>query len=342
MKAAAYQGVQDIKVIDAPEPKIEPGAVIMKVSHCGICGSDNHAYERGPRGGRAGGIPGHEFSGDIVEVGAGITEVKPGDRVVVMSARTCGECYWCKQGVVHRCLRMQMVGLGIPGAFAEYVLVPNFKYGLYATKLPANLSYEEGATAEPIAVGWHGVTQMDPQPDDDVVVIGVGFIGLAIVQILKSMGVKQVIVSGHRAKRLQLARESGADLVIDGAKEDIVPIVNERTGGKGADIVFDVAGTETTFRQTMQMVRRGGKVDLVGLYGQPFEWNPNGVGADITMIGCGLRWDLPGAVDLMAKGWVRAKPLISHVFPLEKVKEAFDTQLKVPDAVKVLVKIQDM
>ena len=339
MKAAVYHGVQDIGIEDVPEPKIEPGAVIMKVHACGICGSDIHSYQRGPRGGRTDLIPGHEFSGDIVEVGAGITGVKKGDRVVAMSGRSCGECYWCKTGEFTRCSNLTMVGLGIPGAFAEYVLVPNFSLGLYAAKLPANLTHEEGSTAEPVAVGYHAVVQTSPQPEDSCVVIGCGFIGLAIIQILKSMGVKQIIASGHRPKRLQLAKESGADLVIDGAKEDIVPIVKELTGNKGADIVFEVAGTETTFRQSVQMVRKGGQIDVVGLYGQPFPLSPSAFGGDVSLINCGLRWDLPGAVDLMKKGKVRTKPLISHQFPLSQVKEAFDTALGVADAVKVLVKI---
>lgn len=339
MKAAVYHGVQDIGIEDVSEPKIEPGAVIMKVHACGICGSDIHSYQRGPRGGRRDMIPGHEFSGDIVEVGAGITGVKKGDRVVAMSGRSCGECYWCKSGEFTRCSKLVMVGLGIPGAFAEYVLVPNFSLGLYAAKLPANLTHEEGSTAEPVAVGWHAVEQVQPQKDDTVVVIGAGFIGLAIIQILKSLGVKQIIASGHRPKRLQLAKESGADLVVDGAKEDVVPIVKEVTGGKGADIVFEVAGTETTFRQTVQIVRKGGKIDVVGLYGQPFSLSPSAFGGDVSLINCGLRWDLPGAVDLMKKGSVRTKPLISHQFSLNEVKQAFDTANKEPDAVKVVVKI---
>src|SRR3989304_4562374 len=229
-----------------------------------------------------------------------------------------------------------MVGLGIPGAFAEYVLVPNFSLGPYAAKLPATLTHQEGATVEPVSVGWHAVTQVQPQKDDTAVVIGAGFIGLAIIQILKSLGIKQVIASGHRPKRLALAKESGADIVVDGAKEDVVPIVKERTGGKGADIVFEVAGTEPAFRQAVQMVCKGGQIDIVGLYGQPFSFSPSATGGDVSLINCGLRWDLPGAIDLMKKGKVRTKPLISHVFPLEKVKEAFDTQLKVADAVKVV------
>ncbi|MEE8414258.1 MAG: alcohol dehydrogenase catalytic domain-containing protein [Dehalococcoidales bacterium] len=337
IKAAVYQGVEDIKVEDVPEPEVEPDGVIIKVNACGICGSDVHSYQGG-RG--AGKIPGHEFSGDIVEIGANITGVEKGDRVVVMSGRGCGQCYWCQQGQWIRCSKMALLGLAFPGAFAEYVSVPNFSMGLYAAKLPESLSYEEGATAEPVSVAWHGVTQVHPQPEDTVVVIGAGFIGLAIIQILKSIGVSQIIVSGRRAKRLQLAKESGADVVVDAAKDDIVPIVEEVTSGKKADIVFDVAGTEGTFQQALQMVHRGGKVDLVGLYGQTIDWRPTFiVSNDITIAGCGLRFDLPGAIDLMQRGKVNAKPLITHQFPLDKVKEAFDTQLGVKDAIKVLVKL---
>ncbi|MFC2015106.1 zinc-binding dehydrogenase [Chloroflexota bacterium] len=335
IKAAVYKGVQDIGIEDVPEPVVEPDGVIIKVKACGICGSDVHGYQGGRGVGR---IPGHEFAGDIVEVGSNITSVKKGDRVVAMSGKGCGECYWCQQGDFVKCSKMTMVGLGIPGAFAEYVSVPNFSMGLYAAKLPESLTYEEGATAEPVAVAWHGVSQVQPKPGDIAVVIGVGFIGLAVVQILKSIGVAQIFVSGRRARRLQLAKESGADVVVDAAKDDIVPVVNEANSGRKADLVFDVAGGEDTFRQAMQMVHRGSKIDLIGLSQQEVTWKPTSiVGSDIILAGCGLRWDLPGAVALMESGKVNAKPLISHQFPLEKVKEAFDTQVGVQDAVKVIV-----
>ena len=217
--------------------------------------------------------------------------------------------------------------------------VPLFKLGLYAAKLPDTLTYEEGATAEPLSVALYAVRQVQPQPEDTVVVIGLGIIGLCILQILKTMGVKQVLVSGRRAKRLQLAKDSGANVVVDAAREDIVPIVSEATSGKRADVVFECAGSSDTFQQAIQIVHRGGKVDLVGLYQKPITWNPSYiVSNDITLIGCGLRWDLPGAVDLLQSGKVDTKPLITHEFPLEKTKEAFDTQLEAEDAIKVLVK----
>ena len=337
MKAAVFQGVEGVTVKDIPYPKLEPNGVIVKVKAAGICGSDVHGFQRGRNEPLT---MGHEFSGDVVEVGSEITGIKVGDRVAAMSGLGCGQCYWCKHGQFIRCAKLQMVGLapGLPGAFAEYVHVPNFRLGEYAAKLPSWLSYDEAATAEPISVAWHGVQQAKPRKSETAVVIGLGIIGLAAVQILKSMGVKQIIASGHREQRLRLAREGGAEIVIDAAKEDVVPVVIEATKGKGADVVFEVAGFESTFQQAINMVHRGGRVDLIGLYGKPFQWSPSSiVGTDKLLLGCGLRWDIPGAMELLAARKVNAKPLVTHKFPLDKVKEAFDTQIKAPGAIKVVI-----
>jgi len=325
---------EQISVREVPNPKLEDRGIIVKVKAAGICGSDVHFYQRGGPGT----IMGHEFAGDIIEIGSKVKGLKIGDRVVAMGGRGCGECYWCKHGEYIKCTKLGFVGYAMPGAFAEYVAVPAVKLGQYVTKLPPQLTYEEGAAAEPLAVALYAVQQARPKPEDSVVVLGLGIIGLCIVQILKSMGVKQIFASGHRSKRLELAKQGGANIVVDASKENIVPIAARETGGKGADIVFEVAGVESTFQQALQMVHRGAKIELVGLYSKPFSWSPSSiVGNDITLIGCGLRWDLPGAVELMDNGKVDTKPLITHKFPLEKIKEAFDTQIKVPEAIKVMI-----
>lgn len=336
MKAAVFHSAHNITVEEVPYPSLDPDGVIMKVRACGICGSDLHLYRHG---GRDGTIMGHEFSGDIVEIGSEVKGINKGDRVVAMSGRGCGQCYFCKRGEFIRCSRLIFLGYGIQGAFAEYVSVPNFKLDLYCAKLPDALTYEEGATAEPLAVALYAITQTQPKPEDTVVVIGLGIIGLCIIQILKSMGATKIIAGGRRVKRLQIAKEGGADVVVDAAKEDIVAVVKKETPDKGADIVFECAGSPDTFRQAIQMVHRGSKINLVGLYQEPITWSPTFlVGNDITLIGCGLRWDLPGAINLLRTGKVNAKPMITHEYPLEKTKEAFDTQLESEDAIKVLVK----
>jgi 2-desacetyl-2-hydroxyethyl bacteriochlorophyllide A dehydrogenase len=336
MRAAVYHGPNNITIEDVPYPDLPDDGVIIKVKSSGICGSDLHMYTRG---GRDGTIMGHEFSGDIVEIGKKVKNVTKGDRVVAIGGTGCGECYWCKQGQYIKCSRLSFLGYGIKGAFAEYTAVPNYVIGVYGEKLPDSVSYEEGATAEPLSVALHAVNQVQPKPDDIVVVTGLGIIGICVIQILRSMGVRRIIASGRRTRRLEIAKQSGAEVVVDAAKDNIVPAVEKFAGSRKADIVFEVAGVPELFDQALQMVHRGGKINLVGLYQQSITWNPSAiVGNDITIFGCGLRWDMPGAVKLMADKKVDTKPMITHEFPLEKTKEAFDTQLNSQDAIKVLVK----
>ncbi len=334
MKAGVMGNAQQISLQEIPYPKLENQGIIVKVKAAGICGSDIHFYQRGGPGT----VMGHEFAGDVVKIGSKVDGLEIGDRVVAMGGKGCGVCYWCKQGDYIRCSQLGFVGYAMPGAFAEYVAVPSVKVGQYVAKLPSTLSYEEGAAAEPLAVALYAVQQAQPKKGDVVVVLGLGIIGLCIVQILKSLGLTQVYASGHREKRLNLAIQSGAVTAVDASKEDLLPILFEKSGGKGADIVFDVAGHESTFRQAIQMTHRGGKIELVGLYSKSFDWNPSIlVSNDISLLGCGLKWDLPGAVKLIEIGKVDVKPLITHKFPLQQIKEAFDCQIRSSEAIKVLV-----
>jgi len=336
MKAAVFIGERQFKIEDLPVPVAEPDGVVVRVRASGICGSDLHLY-RHARDVRL--IFGHEFSGDVVAVGERVVGVKAGDRVTAMSGRGCGECYFCRRGDIVHCSKLQLLGYGVPGAMAEYVSIPFFKMGVYAAILPGHINYEEGATAEPLSVALYAVDQMQPQAEDTVVVIGLGIIGLCIIQILKSRGVKNVIASGRRATRLKLAGDCGAAVVVDAEKADVVRVVRNFTGGTGADIVFECAGTPDTFRQSLEIVHRGGKINIVGLYEQPVNWSPSIiVSNDITLVGCGLKFDIPGAVSLLAERKVDTRPFITHEFPLERIKEAYDTQLQNKEAIKVVVK----
>ncbi len=336
MKAAVMRGAHNIVVEEVPYPRLEPEGVIIKVRACGICGSDLHMYRHSPP---APWRMGHEFSGDIVEVGANVSGVAVGDRVAAMCGRGCGHCYWCRQGQWLKCSEMELLGYGLDGAFAEYVSVPHLEMGKYAAALPDNLSYEAGATAEPLSVGLYAVDRSNPRQEDTIVIIGAGVIGLGILKVLRAREFNGIILSGRRSGRLRLAEASGASVVVDAAREDIVKRVKGLTDSRGADIVYECAGNATTFQQSLDMVHRGGRVEVVGLYEEPISWNPNSiVGNDIDLGGCGLAFNLPGAIDLMRSGQVDTLPLVTHQFPLDEIKAAFETQLSADDAVKVLVK----
>jgi 2-desacetyl-2-hydroxyethyl bacteriochlorophyllide A dehydrogenase len=336
MKAALFTGNRSFVIEEVDYPQVEPDGVVIKVKASGICGSDLHLY-RHAQDVRM--VFGHEFSGDVVDIGTDVTGIKKGDRVTVMSGRGCGECSFCRQGDIVHCSQLQMLGYAVQGAMAEYVSVPFFNFGVYSAKIPDNLSYEMAATAEPLSVALYAVNQMQPRPGDTVVVIGLGIIGLCIIQILKSRGVTDIIASGRRTNRLILARKSGARVVVDAAQADIVSSVKKETSNKGADIVFEVAGTPEAFKQSLEIVHRGGKVDIVGLYEKPVTWNPGFIAMnDLVLAGCGLKFDIPGAVELMQSGKVDTRPYITHRFPLDKIKEAYDTQLENREAIKVLLK----
>ncbi|MBN2239212.1 MAG: alcohol dehydrogenase catalytic domain-containing protein [Dehalococcoidales bacterium] len=335
MKAAVFHGKENITIEEIPYPTLQDDGIIVKVRSSGICGSDLHLYSHG---GMDGTVMGHEFSGDVIEVGPKVKGISIGDRVVAVGGNGCGECYWCRRGDYIKCSKLSFMGYGIKGAFAEYTAVPNAEPGKYVEKIPDHISYDVAATSEPLSVALYAVNQVNPKPDDICVVTGLGIIGICVVQILRSRGIKHIIASGRRSKRLELAKQSGAEVVVDAAKDNVMPVVEQIAGSKKADVVFEVAGVPELFEQALQMVHRGGVIDLVGLYQEPVTWNPAFiVGNDITIIGCGLKWDLPGALQLLADGSVDTKDMITHVYPLEKTKEAFDTQLTSQDAVKVIV-----
>ncbi len=336
MKAAFFIGNRNFSIEEVPFPRAEPDGVVVKVQASGICGSDLHLY-RHAQDGRM--VFGHEFSGDIVEIGAQVKGVNPGDRITVMSGRGCGKCDFCRQGDIVHCSQLQMLGYAVPGAMAEYVSVPFFNFGVYSAKVPENVSYEMAATAEPLSVALYAVNQLQPRPGDTVVVIGLGIIGLCIIQILRSRGVTDIIASGRRTNRLKWAGASGARIVVDAVQEDIVTAVKKLTSNKGAKMVFEVAGTPEAFKQSLEIVHRGGKVNVVGLYEQTVTWNPGFIAMnDLTLVGCGLKFDIPGAIELLKSGKVDTRPYITHQFPLSNIKEAYDTQLENREAIKVLVK----
>ena len=348
MKAAVYHSPGDIRVENVSDPELETDGIVIRVKACGICGSDMHPY-------RVGGliepglIMGHEFSGDVIEVGANVADIKKGTRVTAASVQPCGKCHWCRKKQTHRCPNMKVLGIHMPGAFAEYISIPLALINQTVFLLPDEVSYEDGATVEPLSVGEHTVRRAEPRAEDTAVILGVGTIGQCALQVFKAIGVAKVIVSEVSKKRLEIAKTMGADVVINAAKEDPVHRVRETTSGMGADIVVECAGMPVTFQQAIEMVRGSlqqafetvrpdSKIMLVGIYEKPIQWTPNSViRKSARMIGC-YSGSFSVAIELLKTGKVNTRPLITHEYPLDKAGEAFEAQLNADESIKVLIK----
>lgn len=337
MKAAVFYGPGDIRVEDVSEPQVEPDGILIQVKACGICGSDLHIYKLGGQV-EPGLVMGHEFSGDVIEVGANVADIKKGDRVIATGWKPCGECKWCQSGQPLLCTQIKIIGIGFPGAFAERVSVPLAGVNVNVFPLADEMSYEIGATVEPLSVAVYAATTAEPASENTVVVLGAGAIGQCVLQVFKAMGVGKVIVSETSKMRLELAKAMGADVVINAAEEDPVERVREATSEMGADIVVECAGVPATFHQAIEMVARRGKIMLVGVYEEPIQWEPLYlIGKNIRMIGC-LGGGFLQAIDFLQTGIINTRPIVTHEFPLDKAHEAFKTQLKTEEAVKVLIK----
>jgi 2-desacetyl-2-hydroxyethyl bacteriochlorophyllide A dehydrogenase len=335
MKAAVLCGEQDIRVQNVPEPACEPHGVIIKVKLCGVCGSDLHVYKKDEGKGT---IFGHEFSGDIVEVGSAVQGITTGTRVTAVGFSPCGKCYWCQQGKSHRCSDMALLGYQLPGAMAEYVHVPFAALGRNVFQLPEELTYEDGASVEPLSISYFSVNRAQPKENEIVAVIGLGVIGLYSIQVLKAMGVAKILASGRRPSRLAAAKNCGADLIIDAAKENAAKIIMEATGNLGVNTVIECAGKQETFDQSVAITRGAGKVMLVGVYEEPISWDPISVlSKNLTLIGC-LGGNFPAAIELLKSGKAKTKDIITHIFPLDDAAEAFRAQLTDPTAIKVMIK----
>ncbi|MEW1722526.1 alcohol dehydrogenase catalytic domain-containing protein [Streptomyces sp. NPDC093109] len=326
MKALRWHGARDLRldeVPDPPEPK--PHEAVVEVSWCGVCGTDLHEFLEGPHMIRTGPHPltgaapplalGHEFSGSVLALGSAVPGIAVGDRVAVDPVWRCGVCYWCARGEYHICPMSGSVGLASPGAFAERVTVP--LAGL--TRLPGNVSDEMGALAEPLAVGLHAVTRAGVAPGDNVLVVGGGPIGVAVVLAARVAGAAGLYVSEPLAGRRELLEGLGVTETFDPRTADVRREVFLRTGRVGPDAVIDATGVAALAGQAVATVRRGGRVVLAGVgRGQAGIDMGQLVLYERSVLGTlGYRFDIPRAIGLMSTGRLDATALLTGRFPLD-------------------------
>jgi len=324
-----------IVVQETEEPKTGPSQVLVEVKATAICGSDIHIYRWDEQTTRwKTPLPmtvGHEFSGKVVEVGKEAKSIRPGDNVAGESHIPCGICYYCRTGNMHICQDMLILGLQTrEGSFAKYVAVPE----IIAYRLPAGVSYEEGALLEPFGVAVHGIERTGIQPGDVVLVMGVGPIGIFAQQVAKVSGASMVIAVGRRRFRLDLARRIGsADVFLSTEEDDVVKRTMELTNGRGADVVIELAGAPTTIRQAFQALKKTGRVGLVGLPAKPVEIEATSmiIYKEATVAGSTGRlmfgtWERMAR--LVASKRVNLTGVITDRLPLEKAEDGFQRVMK--------------
>jgi 2-desacetyl-2-hydroxyethyl bacteriochlorophyllide A dehydrogenase len=321
MKAAQYKGNGLFDIIAAELRPLHEDEVLVDVEACGICGTDIHIVEGTSRS-TPPVVLGHEYAGTIVEMGAGVQGHVIGERVAVDPNIACGECLYCRRGLVHLCSSLRALGVDIDGGMAEFSIVPASQ--LYT--LGREMSPEVCAFVEPLSCAVHGIDRANIRPGDAVVIIGGGPIGQIMLQLAWSSGATfTALVEPLREKR-ELGTTLGASLVIDPAAED----VRESLFGihpEGADAVIDCAGLPATAELALKLARRGGTVEFFGVcpIGATIPLEPNMVYfRELTIVGSYVNpRTFSRAIALLRSGRVRVDALPITRFPLDKVHEAF-------------------
>jgi L-iditol 2-dehydrogenase len=319
MKALVLEAYNHLEYKEVPEPQIGPEDVLIQVRACGICGSDVHGLD-GSTGRR---IPplimGHEASGVIADVGGKVTGWGKGDRVTFDSTIYCGKCYFCLRGRTNLCDNRRVLGVSCgeyrqDGAFAEYVAVP--QHILY--RLPEGLSFEQAAMVEAVSVAFHAVERTPISLNDTAVVVGTGMIGLLVVQTLRLAGCGHIVAVDLDQDRLDLACRLGADEGLRSDRDDVLAQVRERTGGRGADVAFEVVGITPTFKLAVECLRKGGELTLIGNLSPTAELLLQSVVTrELSLNGTyGSSGEYPACLDMIGRGAINVEALISAVAPL--------------------------
>ncbi len=331
MKAAVFLDGRTVEIKEVPEPTPKIGEVKIRVKSAGICGSDLHGWRSGklwfPEAAPV--ILGHELAGEVVSVGKLVKNIREGDRVTVQPQITCGKCYACLKGTFQLCPSVKHIGIWYNGGFAEYVTVPEKN----AYKILDNLDFNVASLADVYGCGVHCYNRVGKGFNEYVVVIGTGPIALSTAQIFKLRSNSKIIVIGRREEVLKKALEiADADEIINISKQEAVKEINKLTSGKGADVVIEaVGGQADTLDIAFNIVALDG---IIGIMGEFFNKGlvplQTGMEKQIDLLwstGYG-NWEgeseFQSAIDLLSSKQLKANEIITHCFPLEKIKEAFE------------------
>ncbi|WP_051331052.1 zinc-dependent alcohol dehydrogenase [Aneurinibacillus terranovensis] len=328
-----------VEVIDVPIPQIKPDEVLVKVESTGICGTDILLADWKYTGRNPVKPPitlGHEGAGVVVEVGSEVHNLKPGDRVGMEALLGCGKCYYCRKGYVNLCPDWNHLGIDFNGTFAEYIAFPAIGTHL----LPESVSFDQAAFLEPISIIVHAMENNPVTVGDTVAIVGPGPLGLFTLQAAKAAGASKVIMVGtpKDGKRLEIAKNLGADYVFDSGDNDAHKLVKEVTDGIGADVVYEAGGTGESIEQAILMASGAGKVSLMG-FGKEAKINPLVQIVRQNLMIRGVVGSLPRhyetATRWLENNIIQIEPMVTHVLDFEEASKGFEL-MKEKQAGKIL------
>ena len=304
-----------------PVPSPAFGEVVIRVERAGICGSDLHIlhgsnpFARYPR------VIGHEFAGHVVAVGAHVTGLAEGDRVVVDPVLACGHCHPCRIGRPNVCGNLEVLGVHRDGGFCDHVAVP----AANCVKLPAGLSVELAALAEPFAVAANVLSRTGIAASDSVLIYGAGTVGLTVLQVAKLHGAR-CIVSDPDTRRLARAAEFGADLIVDPRQTSVIDAVRDENEGLGPTVVIDGAGIPALLEEACRVVSPAGRVGVLGFSPAPCNVSQQEiVKKELTLVGSRLNCRfIPQVVQWLAEGKLNPAGMITQTFAAKDARAAFD------------------
>ncbi|WP_174614455.1 zinc-binding alcohol dehydrogenase family protein [Virgibacillus ihumii] len=338
MKAIQVWEPHNLKVVDVEEPTItKHDEVKVRMKTMGICGSDMHIlhgknpFASYPR------IIGHEVAGEVIEIGDSVSNVNPGDKVVVEPMTSCGKCYACQQNRPNVCDSVEVYGVHCEGGGREVMVMPE----KLVHAVNPSLDWSEIALIEPFTIGAQAVYRGDVKRDDMVYIIGAGPIGLCCLKMALNKGAK-VAISDFNKERLDFARTWGADITINPREEEPAKRINHWTSGMGANVVIDAVGTPKTFEQSVEVTSTAARVVLLGFHSEPSELSQvNITKKELTICGSRLQtYRFPKVVDLFNTMDFNVKELVSHEFTIDEVEKGFKLMEDMPSGVrKVIIKI---
>jgi len=338
MKALWYNAPRDFSIKDVPIPKVGDDDILLKVSCCGVCGTDGHIHE-GEFISKFPLIPGHEAVGTVVQMGKNVKGFEEGDRCAADVGLTCDNCFYCRRGQSLMCENFNARGVTVQGGFAEYIVYPQRK--LYKIK---NMSDEDATLLEPAACAIHGLDKLNPPVGIEVLLLGAGPTGLILAQLLKLNGASRVVIAANKGIKMNIAKDLDAGdeyIELDRQNPEAQWKKLKDDNPYGFDVVVEATGVEKLANESINYVRRGGTLMIYGVYENKalVHWPPSKIfGDEIRIIGSfSQTYCFPRAVAYLDSGKVRVKGMVTDTFKLADYQDALD-KMNSRGALKIAIK----